>query len=299
MYESHEQPRVTAIIQSYNHKENIESIATALKKNVMIEEIIVCEDGSKDDSLYEWMGQLRNLTDFVVISNNLHETRCYNRAMRMSSSQYFILLQDDDIPPVATSNTKDADGELLPQQSDWVSEAVQLFDADPDLGVLSGFIGQLWSKGKGYEFGEQQSDHGGMRKGDTRRIPFLSRATMAPFMYVECAWAAPLFVRAKAVHRMGGLDINLFKKRQPGVWQDCVLSYEAWKVGWRVGVYEAKFERGVGGHGSTKSKKSAKMRDTVWKAAKKYVDSSFDREYIGGFAMLLNNQTLDMRFLPE
>ena len=269
---------------------------------------MVCEDGSGDGSLYRWMMGLKNLTDFIVVSNDLHEVRCYNRAMRMSSSEYFVLLQDDDIPPLISSNGSGGkeDGDSRDDgeggggggqgQNDWVSEAISLFEADPDLGVLSGFIGQMWSNGKGYEFGEQQSDHGGMRKGDTRRIPFYSRSTLAPFMYVECAWAAPLFIRAAAVKRMGGLNVDLFRKREPGVWQDCVLSYEAWKVGWRVGVYEAKFQRGAGGHGSTKSKKSAALRNAVWKKAKNYVDKNFDRAYIRNFALLLNNKTLELRY---
>lgn len=294
VYEIHETPTVCAIVQSYNHAGNIERIAKALVDNPAIQEIIVCEDGSTDRSLDTWLEQLRELKHFIVVSNNLHETRCYNRAMRMSSAEYFVLMQDDDLPPAAPG---DADAEEDAVSSNWVSEALELFDADPSIGVLTGFIGQMWDGiDKGYEFGEQQSDHGGTRKGDTRRIPFLSPRTVRPFMYVECAWIAPLFIRAKALRRMGGLDVGLFQQGEPGVWQDCVLSYAAWTAGWRVGVYDSMFKRGVGGHGSTSSPAKTKMREVVWKRAKLAVDERYDRAYVRQFALELNNRTLSARY---
>lgn len=290
MYEPHETPTVCAILQSFNHEQNIEKIARSLVSNPSIQEIIVCEDGSSDASMDKWMEELRDYRHFIVVSNNLHETRCYNRAMRMSSAEYFILMQDDDLPP-----ENPADDSNNPPLN-WVSHALELFDADRKLGVLSGFIGQLWAEEKGYEFGEQTSDHGGTRKGKTVRIPFLSSRTLHPFMYVECAWIAPVFVRAEALQRLGGLDVALFEMGQPGVWQDCVLSYAAWTAGWRVGVYDSGFQRGVGGHGSTSSEAKTKMRDVVWRKAKDAVDARYDRAYIHNHCLSLNNQTLLQRF---
>ena len=292
VYEPHETPTVCAILQSFNHDGNIEAIAKSLVTNPFIQEIIICEDGSTDASLYRWMEELRDHKHFIVVSNNLHETRCYNRAMRMSSAEYFVLMQDDDLPPSAPPDDTDS------AHLNWVSHALELFDADPNLGIVGGFIGQLWepNDGQGYEFGEQTSDHGGKRKGKTMRIPFLSSRTVHPFMYVECAWIAPLFIRSEALHRLGGLDVGLFKIREPGVWQDCVLSYASWTAGWRVGVFDAGFQRGVGGHGSTSSKSKVEMRATVWKKAKEAVDTRYDRQFIHEHVLLLNNRTLMPRF---
>lgn len=293
VYEPHETPTVCAILQSFNHEGNIEKIAKSLVNNPAVQEIIICEDGSTDSSLDKWMEQLRDFKHFIVISNNLHETRCYNRAMRMSSAEYFILMQDDDLPPPA-SEDENIDNSV---PYNWVSHALELFDADPKMGVLGGFIGQLWdTTGRGYEFGEQNSDHGGTRKGKTVRIPFLSSRTLHPFMYVECAWIAPVFVRSDALHRVGGLDVGLFKEREPGVWQDCVLSYASWTAGWRVGVYDAGFQRGVGGHGSTSTPAKTKMRETVWKRAKAAVDTRYDRAYVHQHVLSLNSQALLRRF---
>lgn len=292
VYEAHETPTVCAVLQSYNHAANIPRIAAALKANPAIQEVIVCEDGSIDGSLAAWADALKETKHFIVRSNNLHETRCYNRAMRMSSAEYFILMQDDDLPPVPAATSENADA----PSPNWVSEALELFDADPKLGVLSGYIGQLWEAGAGYEFGEQTSSHGGTRKGPTRRIPFLSKRTYKPFMYVECGWIAPLIIRSKALHRIGGLDIGLFKVGEPGVWQDCVISYAAWTAGWRVGVYNAEFQRGVGGHGSASSPRKIKMRNTVWQKAKDAVDSRYDRNYIRERVLDLNEATLTPRY---
>lgn len=325
VYEKHETPTACAIVQSYNHVDNIDRIAHALISNPAIDEIIVCEDGSSDGSLERWTENLRGKRHFIVVSNNLHEVRCYNRAMRLSSAQYFILLQDDDIPPIASANLgADASGTMPQSSSDdttndsggdspnfnsagssshavtdnWVTHAKALFEADPKLGLLSGYIGQMWdpATGEGFEFGEQTSDHGGQRKGSTYRLPFLSRKTNHPFMYCECAWAAPLFIRAEALHRVGGLDVGLFNKGEPGVWQDCVLSYATWTAGWRVGVYDATFRRGVGGHGSTSSGEKTKMRGVVWQRAKKACDERYDRKYIHSHVLMLNNEALQQRY---
>lgn len=293
VYEPQEAPTVCAIIQSFNHGQNVEKIASTLINNPAIQEIIICEDGSTDDSLDKWTEQLRDAKHFIVISNNLHEVRCYNRAMRLSSADYFILLQDDDLPSEILTDDDEANTVTT---NNWVTHALMLFDADPKLGILSGFIGQLWSDGHGSEFGEQTSDHGGLRKGKTCRIPFLSSRTLNPFMYCECAWAAPLFIRAEALHRIGGLDIGLFGAGEPGVWQDCILSYAAWTAGWRVGVYDSRFQRGIGGHGSTSSGDKALLRDVIWQRAKDACDFRYDREYIHSHVLMLNNQTLVRRY---
>lgn len=306
VYERHENPRVCAIVQSWNHVGNVREIARALVGNEAIDEVIVCEDGSEDGSRDVWVEELKGLQHFVVVSNNLHEVRCYNRAMRMSSAEFFVLLQDDDLPgalaAVDVEKVREVHGDTggnstgdLPRRN-WVKDALHLFEADHSLGVLTGFIGQLWDDdGKGFEFGEQQSDHGGLMKGSTRRIPFVSPITNRPFMYVECAWIAPLLVRASTLRRVGGLDTDVFGVGEPGMWQDCLLSYSAWTAGWRVGVYDAAFKRGVGGHGSTSSPKKAKMRNTMWQRAKKVVDERFERSYIRDHVVQLNNATLEWR----
>eukprot|EP00168_Porphyra_purpurea_P012326 TRINITY_DN3242_c0_g1_i7.p1 TRINITY_DN3242_c0_g1~~TRINITY_DN3242_c0_g1_i7.p1 ORF type:complete len:201 (+),score=42.57 TRINITY_DN3242_c0_g1_i7:251-853(+) len=93
------QPVLTAIVQSFNHVANVPNISAALVGSAAIEEIVVCEDGSSDGSLAAWRAALTRPNDFIIRSNNLHELRSYNRAMRMASGDVVVLLQDDDLPP--------------------------------------------------------------------------------------------------------------------------------------------------------------------------------------------------------
>lgn len=277
------QPQLTSIVQSFNHRSNIANISSSLKAAPSVEEIIICEDGSTDGSLDEWHRVLPEPNHFIIRSNNLHELRSYNRAMRMSAGDIVLLLQDDD---------------LLPQSDEWLKNAMRLFESKPDLGLLGGYIGQLWNPdtGKGYEFGEQVSTHGGVRRGNTHRIQYIDPETQLPFMYAECVWIAPVFVRRSLIRKAGGLELTIAKIGEPGVWQDCVYSYEAWVNGFTVGVYDASFERGVGGHGSATSAEKLKQRVRVWERAVSYTNRKYYRRRIHNFVVDLNNRTLRERF---
>lgn len=278
------QPKLTAVVQSFNHHANIPNISNALKAARLVEEIVVSEDGSTDGSLHDWHAALTGPSHFVIRSNNLHELRSYNRAMRMSSGEFVVLLQDDD---------------LLPLSDEWVTNALRFFEALPELGVLGGYIGQMWdhATGQGFEYGEQVSTHGGLRSGDTKPLPFIEPTTGLPFMYVECVWIAPVFIKRSLLRKAGGLELTIARRGEPGVWQDCVLSYEAWVNGYSVGTYSAKFERGVGGHGSATSTMKVKQRERVYERAIAYTNRKFPRRRIHDSIIALNNNTLRPRSL--
>jgi hypothetical protein len=163
--------------------------------------------------------------------------------------------------------------------------------------MTSGYIGQLWDpdSGTGYEFGEQRSTHGGLREGSTQPIPFLDPLTGVPFMYAECVWIAPVFARRSLLQKIGGLELTLAKRGEPGVWQDCVFSYEAWVNGFTVGLFSAKFERGVGGHGSASDSRKVKQRARVWERAVSYTNRKYYRKRVHEYVESLNNRTLNQR----
>jgi glycosyltransferase involved in cell wall biosynthesis len=282
VYGDGKQPKLTAIVQSFNHRGNVANISAALKASPSVGEIVVCEDGSTDGSLQEWRKVLTRKTDFIIRSNNLHELRSYNRAMRLSAGDVVVLLQDDD---------------LLPYSDDWLKNAMRLFESKPQLGLLGGYIGQLWDpdSGKGFEYGEQVSTHGGVRQGNTQPIPYLDPVTGLPFMYVECVWIAPMFARRSLLRKAGGLELKIAKRGEPGVWQDCVLSYETWVNGYAVGVFDAAFVRGVGGHGSATSTRKIKQRELVWERAVAYTNRKYDRRRIHEFVVAHNSKTLTER----
>lgn len=279
-------PKLAAIVQSFNHAGNIANISTSLVKSKHVDEIVISEDGSSDGSLRKWANALKGEKHFIVRSNNLHELRSYNRAMRLAAADIVLLLQDDD---------------LLPPDDAWIERALALFEQFPDLGVLGGYIGQLWDSttGKGFEFGEQQSTHGGVRMGDTTPIYYLDPSTGLPFMFVECAWIAPVFVRRALLRKAGGLELAIAKQGEPGVWQDCVFGYEAWVNGFSVAVYSAPFERGVGGHGSAASMEKLMQRKRVYERAVAYTNQKYARRRIHKLVVERNRRMLRERPLDE
>lgn len=257
VYETYETPNVCAVIHASSRSISIPHVAKMIRSySESIQEVIICEDSVSDRRFVEWAKALNGTRHFMIRSNGLHDTRCFNRALRMSSADFFILMQDNFLPKILDN----PDAEV-----NWVSEALELFDADPKLGFLSGFVGQMWENGQGYVFGERNTSLSETKGSHMRRIPFLSKRTLKPFMYVECAWVGPLLVRSKALSRVGGFDLSLFPEGRPGVWHDCVLSSAGWASGWHVGVFHANFEYVEGGLDSSVSLKRIEfpIPDTV------------------------------------
>lgn len=272
-------PRVTAIVQSYNHHDNVSNITKSLKRANAVDEIIVNEDGSTDGSLYEWKSALLDNNDFIIRSNNLHELRSYNRALRIASGDIIVLLRSND---------------RLPVTDEWIRNAQQLFAALPDLGVLGGYIGQTWNydSGIGDEFGNRNSTHGGVGDGDTKALPFIEPKTKMPFMYSECTWSSPLFIRKDVVNEVGGLDLTIARQGEQGVWQDCMFSYEAWMKGFTVGTFHVPFDRELGRRGPRSSAMNIKLRNRVYGRAVGYANRKFPRRRIHDAVQSLNQQTL-------
>lgn len=272
-------PRVTAIIQSYNRHDNIGNISKSLKHANAVEEIIVSEDGSTDGSLHDWKTVLPDNNHFIIRSNNLHELRSYNRALRIASGDIIVLLRGND---------------RLPETDEWIRNAQQLFAALPDLGVLGGYIGQIWNydSGIGDEFGDQNSTHGGVGDGDTKALRFVEPKTKIPFMYSECTWSAPLFIRKDVVNEVGGLDLTIAKQGEQGVWQDCMFSYDAWMKGFTVGTFHVAFEREIGRRGPGSSAMNMKLRNRVYGRAVGHANRKFPRRRIHDAVQSLNQQTL-------
>jgi hypothetical protein len=46
----------------------------------------------------EWMSALSGTNEYMVVMNDLHEIRGYNRLAKMASARFLVFLQDDDAP---------------------------------------------------------------------------------------------------------------------------------------------------------------------------------------------------------
>jgi glycosyltransferase involved in cell wall biosynthesis len=213
-----EHPRVTAVLQLFNKRQNIEAIVGALLSSP-IQEIIVIDDGSSDGALEVLARMLTGKNHFVIRSNDIFEIRTYSRALDFARGEFVALLQDDDIPPTDGS---------------WVEEALALFDRYPKLAVLGGRDGLSLKVANGNGSGPAMAyDLVNHQKGQPVRLPFT---------FVDTVNRAPIVLRRKAIQELGGID-NTFAPYQC---DDVDLCLRAWKAGLQVGLYSTEFVRDVG-----------------------------------------------------
>ena len=228
-------PVVSLVIQSFNHRSNIERIVDRLRHTVA-DELIVCEDGSVDGSEKVWHRLLTRPNDFLIQSNDLHEIRTYNRAISFARGEFICVLQDDDIPP---------------ENPQWVADAVRLFRKYPKLAVLGCWNG--WE----FDFADFENSIGfpvgpGECADPTNwGISFIEPELKLPFRFVEALGIGPMFFRRTDFETLGGFDLQLSKPGEPGIWLDYDLCLRAWLSGRHVGIYESEaFDRNIGGKGT-------------------------------------------------
>ena len=97
-----ERPQLAFIVHSFNRISNLEQIFRGLR-SLGPHELIVCDDGSVDGSHQRWLELLNRPNDFLIHSNDLHEIRATDRAIRYARSEIVCLVQDDDLIPAEAS----------------------------------------------------------------------------------------------------------------------------------------------------------------------------------------------------
>ncbi len=216
-----EHPRVTAVLQLFNKRHNVEAILAALHSSP-IEEIIVIDDGSRDGALEILPALLAGKNHFIIRSNDLFEIRTYSRALDFARGEIVALLQDDDIPPMGGA---------------WIHDALQLFDQYPQMAVLGGRDGLelKLADSRDPEQSPHQVTYRAVNQRDGERIDM-------PFRFVDVVNRAPMLLRRRAVQQLGGID-NTFA---PFQCDDVDLCLRAWKAGLQVGLYSTAFLRDVG-----------------------------------------------------
>jgi GT2 family glycosyltransferase len=225
------------VVQSFNHRPNIARIVERVRQTA-VEEFIVCEDGSVDGSDRVWQAVLDRPNDFLILSNDLHEIRTYNRAISLSRAEFVGIMQDDDIPPADPT---------------WVTDAIALLRASPQLAVLGCWNG--WALD--YENPESLvlTHIGGemnrMVDEPVHAIPTRDARMNVPFCFIESVGVGPLFVRRAVFEELGGFDVALSAPGESGIWLDYELCIRAWLAGYQVALYEsAPFTRNVGRQGT-------------------------------------------------
>jgi hypothetical protein len=210
-YEYQDQPRLAFIVHSFNRIANIEQLACGLG-GMGNHELIVCEDGSLDGSHEKWMSYLDRPNDFLIHSNDLHEIRILDRAIRFARSDIICLVQDDDV---------------IPRTTDWLNSALEHFANHPSLAILGGFMG----------FESFDPD-----PSKARRIWGGHQ-----FRFVHHVNIGPYFIRRQHYEALGGWEYSFSEVGEPGICSDNELCLRAWMNGYQVGYSFVPF-KGPSGH---------------------------------------------------
>ncbi|MCU1264599.1 MAG: hypothetical protein JWM21_917 [Acidobacteria bacterium] len=195
----HDRPRVSFVVHSFNRVSNIDQLLAGLRR-VGDHELIVCEDGSLDGSHEKWMSNLKRPNDFLIHSNDLHEIRILDRAIRFARAEIVCLVQDDD---------------LIPRESSWLDVALKRFKTYPNLAIIGGFMGF-------------RSFHPDPNKAKRIWGP-------APFQFIQHVNIGPYFLRRHQYEALGGWDYSFSRAGEPGICFDNELCLRAWIGGYQVG----------------------------------------------------------------
>ena len=120
-----ERPTLTLVVHSFNRISNLDQLHQGLR-SLGPHELVVCDDGSLDGSHQRWLELLDHPNDFLIHSNDLHEIRATDRAIRLANGELVCLVQDDD---------------QIPTDDGWLDEVLAEFSADPALAIVGGFMG--------------------------------------------------------------------------------------------------------------------------------------------------------------
>ena len=156
--------------------------------------------------------------DILIRTEDLHEIRTYNNAIRMANGEFVVLLQDDDV---------------LPSSDKWVKDAISLFREFPKLAVLGGRRGNAHCPKESEAVTHQR---------DWKACGYKSRSGI-PCMFFAFVDIAPMFLRKKAVlDAGGGFDLSLASPGKPGIYLDVELCFRLWLAGHQVAIYDASFK---------------------------------------------------------
>ncbi len=266
--EYNEHPKTCAILLSFNHVYNTDDLYEGLIESGF-DEIIICEDGSIDGSFEAWRDKIKEKNHYILRSNDIHELRTYDKAIKMSDAEIFCLLQDDD---------------NIPKNDDWVKEALAYFEDDPDLGILGGARGREVHMHKTWGVGNP---------GTTHPLEYIHPKTNKPFMYIENINIGPYFMKKDLYLKIGGFDKACSKAGEPGILFESEICYRAWEAGFHVALCDQPikdtdgergtilfnevdpkrkktFERTGGQKGGIRQKNSVRNKEFITNTYRKY-----------------------------
>jgi hypothetical protein len=155
------------------------------------------------------MRHLVRPNDFLICSNDLHEIRILDRAIRFAAADFVCLVQDDD---------------TIPRSTAWLDAALKQFKSHPNLAIIGGFMAF-------------NACYLNPREGRENAI-----WGKAPFQFVAHVNIGPYFIRKQSYEELGGWDFSLSGVGEPGIGFDSELCLRAWVNGYQVGYKFAPFK---------------------------------------------------------
>jgi glycosyltransferase involved in cell wall biosynthesis len=194
------------IVHSYNRVSNVGHLVDGLRR-MGDYELIVCDDGSIDGSREKWLADLGRPNDFLINSNDIHEIRILDRAIRFASANIVCLVQDDD---------------TIPRDSGWLDRALSYFDAYPLLAIVGGFMG-----------------FASIYRDDPKYLALWGETA---FRFVHHVNIGPYLIRREHYLALGGWDYSFSHVGEPGICFDNELCLRAWLAGFQVGYAFVPFK---------------------------------------------------------
>lgn len=237
-------PVMSFIVQYYRHPRQLGIICERLRDPRI--EVIVHADSNDVEDAAAFSVATATCGALILHSDNVHEIRGYNLAVRHSRGKLIAFSQDDRIPPYG---------------GEWVERVLAVFhlDAFARLGALGLHRGgvRLWIQPTGGaprmrmvgSCGDTADDVTG-HKWDA----LLSERMTTPIRYVSFMNIGPIIVRRVALDEVGGFNTSYSKPGQLGIGFDHEFIGRLWQAGWQSAVMcpsrVTAFRNGCGGKGS-------------------------------------------------
>ena len=258
-------PKLSLIITSYNHSQNIEENYNNIKK-YKCDELIVCEDGSIDGSYEKWSKLLQGPNEFLIKTNELNEFFILDRAIRSSKSDIVCVLQDDDI---------------IPADSKWINQSLELFKKHDDLVIIGCNQGYIFDNPEEKFNSFIQiccSDHPNITK--NRRNEYLEKKDgNAVFKFVNAINLGPAFIKTDFFRQVGGFNLKKIGAGNPGIHFDWDICLEAQRFNKKVALLNVEnIKRRIGGASGLMfdlEKRRAKYKENL-----EYLNNKYDKDFI-------------------
>ncbi len=195
-----------------------EQLGSILAQSRRIDELVVCDDGSVDDTvniLNEFASGAPFPVKIVVNEDNLGSTKNFEKAMSICTGDIIILCDQDDV--WLPDKVKILENEFLTNPNCWMAftDAEMVDESNNSLGTLWARVGfgkkeqKLLKKGKGLQIFAR----GNVVTGATAAItkPLFKEATPFPAMLVHDRWLATVAVLKEKLFFCEVITINYRK----------------------------------------------------------------------------------------